>query len=165
MDHGNGKEGRMRETEEGRFDFVCYHVTPKSKPRQTQSDKWKKRPAVVAYRAYRDALRGMDLWLPTQGAFVLFLVPVPKSWSEIKRQAYHLIGHQATPDIDNFLKGLMDAADIGRAGVGEDDRAVWDVHVQARWVNMARGAVVVEQRVARVPPYLNQVLQHLRGGD
>ena len=32
-------------------------VTPVSKPRMTQRDKWKKRPCVLRYRAYCDALR------------------------------------------------------------------------------------------------------------
>jgi len=34
--------------------------------------------------------------------------------------------HQSKPDIDNFLKGLLDA-------VFEDDSAVWSIWAEKRW--------------------------------
>lgn len=34
--------------------FTRYIITPVPKPRQTQADKWKQRPAVMRYRAFAD---------------------------------------------------------------------------------------------------------------
>ena len=36
---------------------MIYDITPCPKPRQTQSDKWKKRPPVLRYRAFADEVR------------------------------------------------------------------------------------------------------------
>lgn len=40
---------------------------------------------------------------------VVFHIPMPKSWSAKKRKTMRGMPHQQRPDIDNILKGLMDA--------------------------------------------------------
>ena len=90
---------------------TCYLI-PIGKPRMTKRDKWAKRPTVVKYRIFADALRecmaGVDL------SDVLFLgivayLPFPKSYSATKRDALAGKLHRMKPDADNIAKAVMDA--------------------------------------------------------
>lgn len=85
-----------------------YDVTPVAKVRQTQSDKWKKRPCVVRYRAFADRLRELQCEL-RDGDSVVFCMPMPSSWSAKKRAQHDGKHHRSRPDLDNLLGGLMDA--------------------------------------------------------
>jgi len=105
--------------------MIEYPLTPHSKPRMTQRDKWKGRPVVLSYFAFRDAVRALNVELPIP-CKVTFYVPMPSSWSAKKRLAMLGEPHQSKPDIDNFLKGLLDA-------VFEDDSAVWSIWAEKRW--------------------------------
>ena len=103
-----------------------YPVTPVAKPRMTQRDKWKKRPAVVRYREFCDCCREAGIRVPESGAHVTFHIPMPASWSE-KRKA-EMLGqpHQQRPDVDNLQKALLDA-------VLPEDSGVWDIRATKRW--------------------------------
>lgn len=106
---------------------MIYDITPVPKPRMTQRDKrGDKRPIVARYHAFKDECRLKSVRVPEFGAVVLFTVPVPKSWSNLKKK--YAIGnpHQQTPDIDNYLKALLDAC-------YEQDCRVWDIHVTKIW--------------------------------
>lgn len=87
-------------------------ITPVSKPRQTRSDKWKKRPCVVRYRAYADDLRricktkGYELGGELE---VVFVLPMPKSWSDKRKKEMYGKPHQKRPDLDNIEKAFQDA--------------------------------------------------------
>ena len=85
-------------------------MNPCAKPRMTQADKWKKRPAVLRYRAFCDELR---LRLPRDFDFnycsIIFVVPMPKSWSKKKKVQMENQPHTQTPDLDNLAKALFDA--------------------------------------------------------
>lgn len=98
-----------------------------AKPRMTRSDKWKKRPIVLKYRAYKDELRihGVDLEV-NDFYHVIFVIAHPKSWSDKKRHAHWFTPHQQTPDKDNLEKGLLDA-------LFKDDAAAWDGRVTKVW--------------------------------
>lgn len=85
-----------------------YDVAPTAKVRQTQSDRWKKRPCVMRYRAFADALREKDCELK-DGDAVTFVIAMPDSWSEKKRREHDGKHHRQRPDLDNLLGGLMDA--------------------------------------------------------
>lgn len=111
--------------------FYHFPVAPVPKPRQTQADVWKKRPAVVRYRAFADALRerakGLGFAMPEHGASVVFLVPMPDSWSKAKRDRMEGTPHQQKPDVDNLLKAFLDAL------CGEDC-TIWQLSgVEKRW--------------------------------
>ncbi len=105
----------------GIYEFA---LDPISKPRQTQQDKWKKRPAVVAYRAFADELRRqaaeMNFKLPDCGWSITFYLPMPKSWG--KTRVSQMMGkpHQQKPDCDNLVKAVMDA-------LLPDDSTVWQI--------------------------------------
>ena len=96
-----------------------YKITPVAKPRMTQSDKWKVRPCVAKYRAFKDEVRLNKVELPTSGADILFILPMPKSWSKKKRQEKFATPHRQVPDLSNILKALEDS-------VYDDDSAIWN---------------------------------------
>lgn len=94
-------------------DFKEYHfpVTAVGKPRMTQRDKWMDRDPVVRYRLMKQAV----LLFAEQNNFVisdtlsiLFIMPMPKHWSNKKREKMNGAPHQVKPDIDNLLKSFMD---------------------------------------------------------
>jgi Holliday junction resolvase RusA-like endonuclease len=114
-----------------------YDVTPVPAPRQTGRDAWNPSPGVQRYRAFRDeiALRGVSL--PAH-AHVVFVLPMPPSWSMRKRERFHGTSHTSKPDVDNCLKALLDA--IYR---GQDDAHVWDVRASKVWGDA--GAIYVRE--------------------
>ena len=102
-----------------------YPITPNTKPRMTQSDKWKKRPCVLQYRAFKDEVRLLKVVLP-ECHHVTFVVPMPSSWSLKKQKAHYGKPHQQRPDVDNFCKALFDA-------VFEEDSHIWDCRMTKIW--------------------------------
>ena len=103
-----------------------YKITPVPKPRQTRADKWKQRPCVMRYRAFADEVRRLEIQLPHSVCHVIFIIPMPKSWSEKKRLDWFERPHQQTPDIDNLFKALADA-------VYKSDCKIWDVRMTKLW--------------------------------
>jgi Holliday junction resolvase RusA-like endonuclease len=85
-------------------------ITPMGAPRQTQRDRWQKRPVIVRYHAYRDQL---NLLLPGyelgMAVHLIFYIEMPKSYSKKKRDELRGTYHDQKPDIDNLAKGFMDA--------------------------------------------------------
>lgn len=91
---------------------------PVAKPRQTQSDKWKKRPAVTKYRGFADEIRAK---LAVQGFFTFknitglkityYISPSKKREKEVWDAEIRgsLIYHDQKPDIDNLVKATLDA--------------------------------------------------------
>lgn len=109
-------------------------ITPVPKPRMTQRDKWQKRPAVMAYRAFADDIRAelaaVGVTLPSAGLSVRFDLPMPASWSKRRRAEMRGKPHQQKPDWDNLAKALFDAA------MPEDDSKVWQIAgIEKRWAN------------------------------
>ena len=93
---------------------IVIHGTPLGKPRQTQRDKWAKRPCVMRYRGWADRARAAaGLMLPpadsvTSLDWTAFFEP-PKSWSKKKRCAAIGELHRVPFDLDNLAKSLCDA--------------------------------------------------------
>lgn len=98
-----------------------YPITPVPKPRMTRSDKWKKRPCVLKYRAFADEVRSHKIVLPENGAWIIFEILAPKS-----KQKLIDTPHQNRPDLDNLLKALFDA-------LFDEDSHIWDVRASKRW--------------------------------
>lgn len=99
------------------------------KPRMTRADTWKKRPCVVNYWAYKDELndklKSIDIELKDE-LFVEFYIQMPKSWSK-KKKAEHLgERHQQKPDVDNLVKGVMDA-------LFKEDSHVHTIYAKKTW--------------------------------
>lgn len=94
------------------------NVVPRTKPRMTTSDKWKKRPCVLSYREYKDLLREELKNFPEfklLDAFeITFIMPIKNKKNKDG------MPHKQRPDIDNLLKGFLDA-------ILEEDSYIWDV--------------------------------------
>jgi Holliday junction resolvase RusA-like endonuclease len=89
-------------------------VEPIAKPRMTRRDKWAKRPCVLRYWDFCDELGlkiaelDKELYEPGELALV-FVLPMPHSWSIKKRKKMLGQGHQQRPDLDNLVKAYKDA--------------------------------------------------------
>ena len=109
-------------------------VEPMGAVRQNRSDAWRKRPCVLRYRVYKNIIRlqckELDCALQ-----LLFELPMPKSWSKKKKKEMLGQPHQQKPDIDNLVKGLLDA-------VCTDDSYIYKVDAEKRWAET--GAICVE---------------------
>ena len=107
-----------------------FKVDPIPKPRMTQSDKWKKRPCVMRYWAYKAEL----LVLAKQAGFIMpecnyhltFFLQMPDTWSKKKKAEMMNTAHRVTPDKDNLEKGFLDALCI-------EDKMIWDGRVTKKW--------------------------------
>lgn len=116
---------------------MIYQIVPVSKPRQTQSDKWKKRECVLRYRAFADECRLKIKSLPDR-FHVTFYLPMPPSWSIKKKMSMEGRAHQQKPDGDNLQKALQDA-------LRDDDSSIWDVRVTKLW--SGSGAIEIQPLV------------------
>ena len=105
---------------------MTYLITPVPKPRQTRSDKWKNRPSVLRYRDFADTCRAAGIEVATGGDHIIFIMPMPPSWTKKKKTQFAGKPHTLRPDVDNLLKALLDA-------VYDDDSAVWDIRVSKTW--------------------------------
>ncbi len=106
---------------------MIYNIAPVAKPRMTQRDKrGDKRPIVARYHAFKDECRLKKVRVPEAYSRVTFTIPMPKSWSRSKKVKHFLGKHQQRPDIDNYLKALLDACHT-------EDSGIWDIHVTKIW--------------------------------
>lgn len=111
---------------------MLYEIIPNTKPRQTRSDKWKQRPCVMQYRAFKDECRLKQVHIP-EACSITFYMPMPESWS--KKKKVEMLGkpHQQTPDLDNLCKGLCD--------ILEDDAHIWKISAEKVWA--VNGAIEI----------------------
>lgn len=110
-------------------------ITPVGKPRMTQSDKWKQRPAVMKYRAFADELRLRYKGELPQQVKLIFYLPMPKSWSARKRGAFEGGPHAVKPDIDNLCKAVFDA-------LSSNDAIIFECKLEKYWSD--KGAITIE---------------------
>lgn len=101
-------------------DLEVYLITPTPKPRMTRRDKWLKpaRPCVARYWAFCDEVRLNKIELPSAHGKIRFVLPMPKSWSETKKNKMYWKPHKQKPDLSNLLKALEDA-------IFQDDSHIW----------------------------------------
>lgn len=98
-----------------------FNITPVAKPRMTQRDKWKKRPVVNKYYAFKDTVNLIANRLKYKVEPILsidFHIPMPKSWSKKKRIEMKGKPHQQKPDLDNLIKAWKDC-------LCKEDSFVW----------------------------------------
>jgi len=100
----------------------------------TQADKWKQRDCVLRYRALKDEIRAHGVTLPEANYHVVFVLPMPLSWSKKKREMMNGQPHQQKPDKDNLEKALLDALFV-------EDSAIWDGRVSKVWGE--EGAIII----------------------
>tara|TARA_R110002074_G_scaffold370747_1_gene545665 strand:+ start:298 stop:678 length:381 start_codon:yes stop_codon:yes gene_type:complete len=109
--------------------MILYPKKGMAKPRMTQADSWKKRPIVLKYWEYKDHIKNWssqnDFNLGND-IYCVFNIPMPPSWSKKKKAQMLGKHHQQRPDIDNLLKGLMDA-------LLEEDSHIHTVYSKKVW--------------------------------
>lgn len=118
MDYGLG---RLDETP-----FELFTICPVPKPRQGPKDKYDPSPSVIRYRAFVNECRLRRVAPKPEAQGVIFVLPMPASWSAEKRE--RMIGqpHRQRPDRDNLEKALADA-------VWTEDGLVWDWRASKVW--------------------------------
>jgi len=120
---------------------ATYPITPVGKPRMTQRDRWKKRPATDKYWAFCDACRFYGVSIENNDA-VIFHIPMPASWSKKKKTEYDGKPHQQKPDIDNLCKALLDA-------IYNDDAHIHAITLSKLWAY--EGAIEVKKESGQSP--------------
>jgi Holliday junction resolvase RusA-like endonuclease len=102
-----------------------YDIVPAPKPRMTRADKWKKppRPSVARYRAFADECRWKIGRLDLNHKALTFVLPMPPSWSDEKKDLMRGRPHTPTPDLSNLLKALEDAL-YSKKYTGRDDSTI-----------------------------------------
>ena len=108
---------------------ITINVEPCSKPRMTQADKWKKRPSVVKFFAFRDAIKQSSVHNIALESFdIEFYIQMPKSWSKKKKELHNGNPHKQRPDLDNYIKAWCDS-------IFEEDSVVWRFKASKRWTD------------------------------
>lgn len=113
-------------------------LPPNTKPRMTRKDQWKKRPCVTQYWEYKDKLRELfearELPIPY---LLIFVIPMPTSWSKRKRDSLRGTRCESTPDKDNLEKGFLDALFTKESGI-KNDAHVYDGRTLKVWGETGR---------------------------
>jgi Holliday junction resolvase RusA-like endonuclease len=106
-----------------------FDIIPYPAPRMTQSDKWAKRDRVTKYFAFRDEfilksnLNGFKL---SETLKIVFVIPMPETWTKKKKIEMNFKPHQQKPDIDNLTKSILDS-------FNKDDGFVFNIHAIKYW--------------------------------
>lgn len=118
-----------------------FNVNPMGKPRMTRRDKWANRECVVRYHQYKDDLK----FQANEQEFVLgnavelvFLVPMPKSWSDKKKNLNVGKSCASKPDIDNMIKAFFDS-------LTTDDSQIWYIKAAKFWND--EGMIIVMENL------------------
>ena len=128
--------------------FYLFDVVPMGAVRMSQSDRWKTNPnhldpnkrqrkAVTEYWNFKNAIRtqakAMDFELKTQIECV-FMIPMPNSWSEKKKDKMNGMPCKVRPDIDNLCKIVIDS-------LKSEDGDVWSIKAEKRWAY--KGSIII----------------------
>lgn len=111
------------------FDTLEYIGEIVPKPRMTRADTWKHRPIVDSYYAFKDSLvlqANMQNFVLGDAYSVVFRIPMPTSWSKVKRESYMNTTHNQRPDCDNLVKALQDS-------LLQEDSKVWHISATKIW--------------------------------
>jgi Holliday junction resolvase RusA-like endonuclease len=112
-------------------------VLPIGAVRMTRADRWRKRPAVLRYFEFKDSVIkecnkvGFEL---KNNLDVVFFLPMPESWSLKKKEKMNGMPHKSRPDIDNIVKGFMDA-------LKDQDGDIWFIKAEKRYAH--KGSILI----------------------
>ena len=128
--------------------YFIFDVIPMGAVRMTQSDRWKtnpthidpkkrQRPAVQKYFAFKTLLTlqakqvGFELGKHLEA---VYLIPMPSSWSEKKKEKMNGLPCESKPDTDNITKAIKDT-------LKKDDGDVWWEKAEKRWAY--KGSIII----------------------
>lgn len=122
-----------------------YPVKGMAKPRMTGRDKWKGRTIVLKYNAFKDEVRIRRMRLDLNHFYhVIFVLPMPKSWTAAKKKRLNFKPMQSVPDKDNLEKALLDA-------LYQQDKNAWDGRVTKVWGH--EPCILISERDMDVRPH------------
>ena len=110
-------------------------ITPRGYLRRTRQGRFS--DAAKSYHEYMNSLKVLARaeGFTLGDAFdVVFYMPMPKWWSQAKRDQMRGRPHQQTPDYSNCLKALEDA-------LHPEDKKIWAVDGEQCWAD--EGAIVI----------------------
>ena len=130
--------------------FYMFDVIPMGAPRLTQSDRWKTNPnhpdplkrqrkVVTQYWAFKTLLKLQANQLQFELGNVLdalYLIPMPNSWSNKKKERMNGLPCEVKPDTDNITKGLKDT-------LRKNDSDIWYEKAEKRWAY--HGSIIIFQ--------------------
>ena len=119
-----------------------FSVNPMPAPRMNHSDRWAGRDIVQRYFSYRSTItlqarvNGLEV-LPDTLSNLIFYMPVPPSWSNKKTADNLGQPHTQRPDLDNLIKGFLDA-------FGEDSH-IHSLTASKVWSEIGRIELILTQ--------------------
>lgn len=130
--------------------FYMFDVIPMGAPRLTQSDRWKTNPnhpdplkrqrkVVTQYWAFKTLLQLQANQLQFELGNVLdalYLMPMPNSWSNKKKERMNGLPCEVKPDTDNITKGVKDT-------LRKNDSDIWYEKAEKRWAY--HGSIIIFQ--------------------
>jgi Holliday junction resolvase RusA-like endonuclease len=128
--------------------IYIFDLVPVGAVRMTQSDKWKTNPnhadpnkrqraEVTKYFNFKNNLKHQAKMLNYElgdTLEIIFLVPMPKSWSNKKKEKMNKLPVKTRPDIDNYEKAFMDS-------LSSEDGNVWKINSEKR--HAYQGSIIV----------------------
>jgi Holliday junction resolvase RusA-like endonuclease len=116
---------------------IVLNIDPCPKPRMSQSDRWRSRPATDRYWIFKDKLKLLWGDRPiSETMHLIFVVQMPKSWSSKKCQQMNGKPHQVRPDVSNLLKAFEDS-------LLHEDSVLWDIRSTKIWGE--KGSIIVRK--------------------
>lgn len=134
------------------MDFKVFDINPVPKPRQTRSAHWKKTASDERYYAFKDAIRFSKVSVPESGYHVLFVLKMPKSWSQKKKNKMRHKPHQSRPDVDNIQKALLDS-------IFKEDSHVWDGRCSKVWGYVGKIVLITGIETGWIKTFLDDTLK------
>jgi len=120
--------------------LIRVNLIPIGKPRMTQRDRWKKRPTVLRYHAWKDELKKnlpvID-FVPDR-IIAICKMPMPKSWSKKKQDRMEGKLHDQKPDADNILKAITDT-------ILPEDKCIGAAAIVTRWATHGEMHIILRK--------------------
>lgn len=139
------------------MNFTIYDIDPVPKPRQTRSSKWKTSDREARYYDFKDDIIRTHTTLPEKGYHVLFVLKMPKSWSDKKKNRMRHKPHKQTPDKDNLEKALLDAIFHKNSKEGNDSH-IWDGRVSKVWGDNGKIIIITGIKTDWIKTFLDDTL-------
>ena len=128
--------------------YFLFDVVPMGAVRMSQSDRWKlnpnhhnilqrQRPEVTRYFSFKRTIKDQAAkmkYVQENTLEIVFLVPMPNSWSKKKKEKENRMPVKTRPDIDNYVKAFLDALLV-------EDGHIWKIIAEKRYA--FKGSIIV----------------------
>lgn len=129
-------------------EYYILDVVPMGAPRMTKSDTWKVNPnhidpkkrqrvCVTKYFEFKNKIKAQAKKINFElGKYfeAVYLIPMPNSWSEKKKEKMNRMPNESKPDTDNITKAIKDT-------LREKDADIWYECAQKRWAY--KGSIII----------------------